>query len=37
MGGFDEAKKKLSHEKNFPVDLKNAYQIGQKLSSVQKQ
>ena len=33
MGGFDEAKKKLSHEKNFPVDLKNAYQIGQKLSS----
>ena len=33
MGSFDEAKKKLSHEKNFPVDLKNAYQIGQKLSS----
>ena len=33
MGSFDEAKKKLSHEKNFPVDLKNAYQIGQKLST----
>ena len=33
MGSFDESKKKLSHEKNFPVDLKNAYQIGQKLST----
>lgn len=33
MGSFDEAKKKLSHGKNFPVDLKNAYQIGQKLST----
>ena len=27
----DEEKKKLSREKNFPRDLENAYQIGQRL------
>ena len=32
MASFDESKKKLSHEKNFPEDLENAYQIGQELS-----
>ena len=32
MASFDESKKKLSHEKNFPKDLENAYQIGQELS-----
>lgn len=31
MGGFDESRKKLSREKNFPEDLKNAYQIGRDL------
>ena len=32
MASFDESKKKLSHEKNFPKDLENAYRIGQELS-----
>ena len=32
MASFDESKKKLAHEKNFPKDLENAYQIGQELS-----
>ena len=32
MESFDESKKKLSHEKNFPKDLENAYRIGQELS-----
>lgn len=31
MASFDEEKKKLSREKNFPRDLENAYQIGQRL------
>lgn len=31
MASFDEGKKKLSREKNFPRDLENAYQIGQRL------
>lgn len=31
MGSFDESRKKLSREKNFPEDLKNAYQIGRDL------
>ena len=32
MGSFDETKKKEVHEKNFPKDLENAYQMGKKLS-----
>lgn len=32
MGSFDETKKKEVHEKNFPNDLENAYQMGKKLS-----
>ena len=36
MAGFDENKKKLSREKNFPTDLENAYRVGQKLSPSQK-
>ena len=35
MAGFDENKKKLSREKNFPTGLENAYRIGQKLSQSQ--
>ena len=35
MAGFDENKKKLSREKNFPTDLENAYRVGQKLSQSQ--
>lgn len=35
IASFDENKKKLSREKNFPVDLENAYRIGQKLSQSQ--
>lgn len=35
MAGFDENKKKLSREKNFPTDLENAYRIGKKLSQSQ--
>ena len=31
MASFDEEKKKLSREKNYPRDLENAYQIGQRL------
>ena len=31
MAGFDAERKKLSREKNFPRDLENAYQIGQRL------
>ena len=31
MASFDESKKKLAHEKNFPKDLENAYRIGQEL------
>jgi multimeric flavodoxin WrbA len=31
MAGFDEGRKKLSREKNFPKDLENAYGIGQRL------
>lgn len=31
MASFDEEKKRLSREKNFPRDLENAYQIGQRL------
>lgn len=31
MAGFDAKRKKLSREKNFPRDLENAYQIGQRL------
>lgn len=32
MGGFNEAAKKQAHEECFPVDLKNAYELGAKLS-----
>jgi multimeric flavodoxin WrbA len=31
MAGFDAERKRLSREKNFPRDLENAYQIGQRL------
>ena len=31
MAGFDAERKRLSREKNFPKDLENAYQIGQRL------
>lgn len=31
MASFDAERKKLSREKNFPRDLENAYQIGQRL------
>lgn len=31
MAGFDAERKRLSREKNFPRDLGNAYQIGQRL------
>lgn len=31
MAGFDDKRKRLSREKNFPRDLENAYQIGQRL------
>ncbi|MGN0056102.1 MAG: flavodoxin family protein [Atopobiaceae bacterium] len=31
MAGFDEARKRLSCEQNFPKDLENAYAIGQRL------
>lgn len=29
---FDEGKKKLSRERNFPKDLENAYQLGRRLA-----
>ena len=32
MGSFSEEKKKESREKRFPVDLKNAYELGVKLN-----
>ena len=32
MGAFDEEDKKLNHEKQFPVDLKKAFEIGAELS-----
>lgn len=32
MGGFSEAAKKQAHEECFPADLKNAFDIGAKLS-----
>lgn len=32
MGGFSEANKQKAHEECFPVDLKNAYDLGAKLS-----
>ena len=32
MGAFDEDAKKLNHEKQFPVDLKKAFEIGAELS-----
>lgn len=31
MAGFDAERKRLSREKNYPRDLENAYQIGQRL------
>lgn len=31
MTSFDADRKRLSREKNFPKDLENAYQIGQRL------
>ena len=31
MASFDAERKRLSREKNFPKDLENAYQIGQRL------
>ena len=32
MGAFDEEDKKMNHEKQFPVDLKKAFEIGAELS-----
>ena len=32
MGSFDENLKKVAHEEQFPKDLENAYEIGQRLS-----
>lgn len=32
MASFDEGKKKLSRERNFPKDLENAYQLGRRLA-----
>jgi len=32
MGAFNEEDKKLSREKQFPVDLKEAFKIGAELS-----
>lgn len=32
MGGFSEAAKKQAHGERFPEDLKNAYELGAKLS-----
>lgn len=32
MAGFDEARKKLSREQNFPKDLESAYAIGRRLA-----
>lgn len=33
MGGFNEEEKKKVHEDRFPIDLKNAYDLGVKLGS----
>ena len=35
MASFEESKKKLVHEKEFPKDLENAYRIGQELCKFQ--
>ena len=32
MAAFDEKKKKLNHEKQFPIDLETAFEIGARLS-----